>query len=97
VTAGQDLSGEAPIGPQKRAGARARAYTCGGCDNRWTGASYAHCSACHRTFIGVRMFDKHRRLGGCLDPAIMRTKAGDPIMRLEAGIWRSYERDSRQW
>ena len=70
-------------------------YTCGGCESKWTGLSYAHCSGCHRTFSAVGLFDRHRRLGGCLDPAIMRTKANEPIMRLDGGIWRDYRRDER--
>lgn len=36
-------------------------FSCGGCDNTWTGANTAHCSACHRTFSGPTLFDKHRQ------------------------------------
>lgn len=60
--------------------APARAYvlpfSCGGCDNRWSGTSMAHCAGCHRTFTTVGNFDKHRSgsrsghaAGECSDPA----------------------------
>lgn len=29
----------------------------------------AHCSACHRSFSGVRNFDVHRNKGVCADPS----------------------------
>lgn len=77
-------------------------YGCGGCDNRWRGLSRAHCAACHRTWSTVSGFDKHRRdvngKGTCLDPAAMRTKAGEPIFRQdELGVWKlagDYEREN---
>jgi len=36
-------------------------FTCGGCDAEWTGANTSHCSACHLTFSGPTLFDKHRQ------------------------------------
>ena len=56
---------EAPCGPEiLRAAAKRAAQAsapsrigCGGCDNRWTGLRACHCSACHRTFTGIRGFD----------------------------------------
>ena len=77
-----------------------RTYACGGCDNRWPGVSRAHCSACHRTFAGFGLFDRHRRLRGeegtCLDPeAIVATnkitKAEERVMFLVNGIWSAVE------
>jgi hypothetical protein len=75
---------------------RPRGITCNGCEHTWTGLRFAHCSACHRTFSGVAGFERHRFAGRCIDPAIMRTQAGEPVMRLEAGVWRSFLRDERQ-
>jgi hypothetical protein len=45
----------------------------------------AHCAAagCHHTFGSVRGFDRHRRAGACLDPAMI---SGQHLT--EAGIWR---------
>lgn len=31
--------------------------TCGGCPSTWTALGAAHCSACHRTFSNVGLFD----------------------------------------
>lgn len=74
-------------------------YGCGGCDNRWSGVSRAHCSGCHRTFAAFGLFDRHRRIrgevGSCLDPETITvtTKAGDVnrVMFLIDGIWSSVE------
>jgi hypothetical protein len=69
--------------------------TCGGCTATWTGTSRCHCSACHRTFAGVRLFDTHRSHygdhGHCIDPATLTTKTGEPIAILRDGIWSSPE------
>lgn len=47
-------------------------YGCGGCTIRWKGVSRCHCAACHRTFNGIELFDRHRvdvnGKGTCLDP-----------------------------
>ena len=43
-------------------------------------ASQAHCSVCHRTFGGVRGFDKHRHNGACLEPTALGMTDRD-------GIW----------
>lgn len=47
-------------------------HSCGSCDNRWAGASTAHCGGgrgCHVTFSSPSSFDRHRREGRCLAPA----------------------------
>lgn len=81
-------------------------YSCGGCDNRWSGVSRAHCAQCHRTFGGVELFDRHRRdvkgAGTCLDPESLvfpelrhdgkpAKRGGEREMFLVDGIWRSTE------
>lgn len=70
-------------------------YTCGGCDNTWSGVNRAHCGGCHRTWSGPSMFDQHRRLikevGICVDPATIKGQ----VFR---GIWRSdKERTADSW
>jgi hypothetical protein len=70
-------------------------YTCGGCDNRWSGVSRAHCSGCHRTFAGFGPFDRHRRElkgeGICVDPNLIASREHPEIrqMFLTDGIWSS--------
>jgi len=91
-----DHTREVGIVAQARDVKRPGAITCNGCEHTWTGLSFAHCSACHRTFSSVTGFDRHRVAGRCVDPAIMRTKKGEPVMRLEAGAWRAFQRDERQ-
>lgn len=51
----------------------------GRCDQRWTGLSAAHCTACHVTFAGVDIFDRHQVIGPpprcamtCKSPSQMR-------------------------
>lgn len=52
----------------------------------WTGSRPCHCSACHETFSGVELFDRHRdrrgEHGHCRDP---KTVAG--AERWTDGIW----------
>lgn len=71
----------------------ADSFTCSGCDTRWRGVSRAHCAACHHTFAGETMFDRHRRdlrgTGICLDPETIRTSTGEPAMFLTNGLWQS--------
>lgn len=72
------------------------AYTCGGCDNTWSGVNRAHCGGCHRTWSGPSMFDQHRRLikdvGICVDPATIKGQV------FKGGIWRSdKERTPETW
>lgn len=43
-------------------------HSCSRCPNRWSGATRAHCKACHRTFTRVSAFDQHRVNGKCADP-----------------------------
>lgn len=56
--------------------------TCRGCTTTWTGVRRAHCSACHRTFNGAEMFDRHRTGGRCVDPL-----SWSDGTRLVDGIW----------
>ena len=50
-----------------------------------TGERYGHCGACHRDFMGLTAFEKHRRgtydARRCVDPASdeERTATGRPI------------------
>ena len=70
-------------------------HTCGGCDNRWTGLAMAHCSACHRTFATVSLFDRHRSQcgprGACLDPESLVDSDGYRVMFHRGGMWRGKE------
>lgn len=66
--------------------------TCGGCEATWTGDGRCHCSACHHTFAGVGLFDRHRSMtgehGSCADPAALRHgETGEPLMFLRHGMW----------
>lgn len=45
-------------------------HCCNGCADRWGGQHTCHCSACHLTFCTIHAFDRHRRGGDCLDPAV---------------------------
>lgn len=69
--------------------------SCSGCDARWTGSRAAHCSACHRTFGGVGLFDSHRTMQGdhgtCLDPANLTNGQGDPVAFFRDDMWRGPE------
>lgn len=68
---------------------------CGGCDATWTGTSACHCSACHMTFAGVKLFDAHRHQrgerGGCLDPEQVTNARGERVMLYRDGMWRGPE------
>lgn len=66
------------------------ATRCPRCDNTWTGLSACHCSVCHRTLSGIRLFDSHRRRDTCVDPATLHVQ-GEPL-RLVEGVWRGPER-----
>lgn len=72
----------------------AETFTCGGCPSTWTGTSRAHCSACHRTFSGVHLFDAHRRNGRCLHPAYVTDQRGERLMYQRGGLWRGRELSS---
>lgn len=69
------------------------------CGATWPGLSPCHCSACHRTFSGVVLFDKHRHAqgehGGCHDPETIRNRrTGEKLMFLrDDGIWHGPEMD----
>lgn len=74
--------------------------TCGGCKARWTGERPCHCSACHRTFAGVNLFDMHRTAKGergeCLTPATIRNRVEQPLMFFRNGMWRGPEMTEEQ-
>jgi hypothetical protein len=55
--------------------------TCGRCAARWTATRAAHCAGCHRTFSTVSGFDKHRRDGGCLEPAAVGLELRNGMFR----------------
>lgn len=64
------------------------------CGARWAGKAAAHCSACHQTFSGATMFDRHRsnvgERGKCLAPGrLVNTKTGERVMYLIDGVWRA--------
>lgn len=68
--------------------------TCITCQKSWGGANTSHCAACHETFSGIRLFDKHRlhygEHGRCVDPADVVDIEGYRIMWTDAhGIWRN--------
>lgn len=44
--------------------------THGACGRTWkqVGNRTSHCSGCHETFAGLRLFEAHRRDGRCLHP-----------------------------
>lgn len=71
--------------------------TCSGCPATWTAPTACHCAAegCHRTFSGVALFDAHRaaegKHGGCIDPAAIVKKNGQPLMAFRGGMWRGPE------
>lgn len=57
------------------------------CGASWGGLSPCHCTACHVTFSGIKLFDAHQIRGVCHDPADM-TRNGQPL-RLVDGVWRA--------
>lgn len=79
----------APYGP----------HCCSACCAVWTGARAAHCSACHRSFASVGLFDAHRSIAGehgvCRDPVSLTVQSGqrasEPVMVFRDGMWRSPE------
>lgn len=75
--------------PRAQNRAPAAPFTCGGCDNTWTGQTFCHCKGCHRTFSGLGVFDEHRKGGDrCLDPTTITKTPGHQDAR---GIWRGPE------
>ena len=70
-------------------------HICGTCPATWTGLAPCHCSGCHQTFSGIRLFDTHRRVlrgvGICVAPTAIRI-SGEPL-RLVDGVWRWPEMD----
>lgn len=56
------------------------------CGRTWTGLNQAHCAICHRHFSSVAHFDRHRpSYDGCLDPAAILKRSGEPVFKLSAG------------
>jgi hypothetical protein len=72
---------------------KAQLITCE-CGATWTALGAAHCSACHRTFAAVGLFDAHRSQDGehgtCLDPETL-TARGERRMFFRDGMWRGPE------
>lgn len=67
---------------------------CGGCDARWTGQRAAHCSACHRTFSGAELFDRHRSADGPHGQCVNPESFPPGIAELRDGMWRGPAVDS---
>ena len=65
------------------------------CGARWTALGAAHCAACHNTFSGPSNFDLHRSTAGehgrCRPPATVTNSAGDRLLFVRRGMWRSPE------
>ena len=60
--------------------------SCEWCSARWRHAERrGHCAAahCHRTFSSASAFDRHLTMGGCRNPATVKTK-GDPAFQSHA-------------
>lgn len=63
------------------------------CGARWTRAGACHCAGCHETFSSLSGFERHRRRGVCLDPAVcglVRKSAGKAggFMWTLPGTWK---------
>lgn len=65
--------------------------SCGGCTVTWKGVGAAHCGACHLTFSSTKWFDRHRRLGRCIEPIDIRDAQGYQVLRQVDGMWRGPE------
>jgi hypothetical protein len=76
--------GAIPVQTRRRARSRTEWVSC--CGLRWEGVERAHCcrrtGGCGRVFDTPRLFDRHRRVRGCLDPA------GLDLIHT-GGVWRS--------
>jgi hypothetical protein len=83
VVAGRPAA-QVPDIPRQQRRSRARPETVSCCGHTWTGAERAHCcrrtGGCGRVFDTARLFDRHRRVRGCLDPAELGLVAA-------GGIW----------
>lgn len=64
------------------AGGTGNVASCGGCDAKWAGTSRAHCAACHSTFSGPSLFDRHRVNSKCARPESLG-------FVLDGGTWRT--------
>lgn len=50
---------------------------------RWSGADTVHCAGsghCHQSFSDVEAWDVHRRIGECVDPAVVKDAMGRPLL-----------------
>lgn len=70
--------------------------TCVVCSKTWGGVATAHCCACHQTFGGPSLFDRHRQhygeRGRCLDPVTVTDIYDRRVMWADDnGIWRSIQ------
>lgn len=73
------------------------------CGRGWTGHTQCHCSGCHEHFGGVVGFDAHRTAGdgvngrGCLPPADLRRRDGNPVLLVLHGsngpVWVQWRTD----
>lgn len=73
----------------------------GSCGRTWRqrGNRTGHCSGCHETFEGEKLFDAHRvtlndGTRGCADPRSMEWQ-GEPL-RIENGTWRGPRMDAEE-
>jgi hypothetical protein len=51
------------------------------CGAMWRAMALCHCTTCHASFATITGFDRHRRSDSCLDPATLRTRKGEPVLR----------------
>jgi hypothetical protein len=69
--------------------------SCGGCDRKWSSLTECHCAACHRQFVGVRAFDRHRidrrGKGTCIDPSTLLGGDENKQFNQVAGVWTTAE------
>lgn len=65
--------------------------TCNGCTATWTGTSPCHCAACHQTWSGIGLFDKHRSQygdrGACLTPEALIQRG--EVIEYRQNAWRA--------
>ena len=69
---------------------------CHKCHRDWSGTTQAHCVGCCAHFSTYGIADLHLTPTGCRPPESVRTKAGEPLLRLDhdkhGPIWRGAER-----
>lgn len=75
------------------------------CGVWWTGLRTAHCAACHRTFVSVNVFDKHRNhdyethpRGACYDPVDRGLVERERVTKLGTyTVWGEPAREGGAW